>query len=193
VPVKRTLSILAVVTITACAAPPPDAQEPRRSEEGTQTAPTAPTAAATLSQRCTNAQFGISVAYPEGWHTNDGSVTACTVFHPAPIELPRNSEIPFELAVVLRVEKEPVDQLTRSSQWERVLSSTQTTIGGRKAFRVEVEATGEGLADRGLRSLRYVVDLGGGRSLVATTHAVNESYEQNKEVLRRMVESVTVG
>jgi hypothetical protein len=190
--VKRKLSIIAVVTIAACAAPPPDTQAPRSREEVTQTAAAAP--ATTLSQRCTNSQFGISVAYPEGWHTNDGSVIpACSVFHPAPIELPRESEIPFELAVVLHVEKGPVDQLTRSSQWERVLSSTETTIGGRKATRVEVEATGEGLANRGLRSLRYVVDLGGGRALVATTHAVDGSYEQNKEVLRRMVESVTVG
>jgi hypothetical protein len=53
----------------------------------------------------------------------------------------------------------------------------------------------------GLRNgvlLRAAVDagfavFGGGRFLVATTHAVDGSYEQNKEVLRRMVESVTVG
>ena len=185
------LLLIAVAAIAACAAPAVDTNESRSSETP---APTATVAApAALPQRCTNAQYGISVSYPEGWHTNDGSVIpACSVFHPAPIEVPRQSELPFELAVALHVETGPVDQLTRSSQFERVLSSAPVTIGGRTGSRVEVEATGEGLADRGLRSLRYVVDLGGGRSLVASTHATDDSYEQNKEVLRRMVESVTV-
>ncbi|HEY0143964.1 MAG TPA: hypothetical protein VGF48_23965 [Thermoanaerobaculia bacterium] len=182
---KRTILLIAIATATACTAPTPE------------TRPTPPAEAAVpainLSQRCTNTQHGFSVSYPAGWQTNDGSVLpACSAFDPRPISMPRDSELPFEIAIVLDVEKVAVDELTRSTQWERVLSSEQTTIGGRKAFRVEVEATGEGLADRGMRSLRYVIDLGGGRTLIGATHGVNPSYEGNKNVLARMVESVTL-
>ena len=190
---KHTIFLLAVATVIACAGPAPSPDTNTDTNTNTSTPTPADTKKATLSQRCTNAQYGISVSYPEGWHTNDGSVLpACSVFDPAPIDIPRNSELPFDLAVVLRVETDPVEQLTRSSQWERVLATAQRTIGGRVVTRVEVEATGEGLADRGMRSLRYVVDLGGGRSLVASTHATDDAYEENKQTLERIVESIAV-
>lgn len=197
---KRTIFAIATVFLAACAAPAPDTKDaPRESGQppqpatATAPAPSAANAPAALSQRCTNTKYGISVAYPAGWHTNDGSVIpACSVFDPAPIEVPPQSEIPFGLAVILGLETGPVDQLTQSSQWERVLSSAPLTVNGRAVTRVEVEATGEGLADRGLRTTRYVIDLGGGRSLVASTHAVDDGYEQNKQVLQKMVEGVTV-
>jgi hypothetical protein len=61
--------------------------------------------------------------------------------------------------------------MTATSSFPAVRRSVQRiTVAGRQAMRVESEATGEGLADRGMRSLRYVIDLGGGRSLIASTH-----------------------
>jgi hypothetical protein len=55
-----------------------------------------------------------------------------------------------------------------------------------------VEATGEGLADRGMRTAKYVADLGGGRTLIATTHRTDDSYAHHQEVLGRMIESLTL-
>ncbi len=199
---KQTICIITVVLIAACTKPAPEAGTPPTDAAKTKTAPTATApppaeaaapAAIALSQRCTNAEYGITVAYPEGWRTNDGSVLpACSAFDPTSVEIPRDSEVPEGIAVVLDVEKTSIEELTRSSAWERVLSATPLTAAGRKAFRVEVEATGEGLADRGTRTLRYVIDLGGGRTLIASTHRTDDSYEQNKEILGRMIERVTV-
>lgn len=173
---KKALFLFALATLAACSTPaPPQA------------------ASSSLPQRCTNARYGISISYPAGWQTNDGSVLpACSAFDPTRVDIPRDSELPFDIAVVLAVDEVPLDQLTRSSQFERVLSATPMTIAGRKAVRVELEATGEGLADRGLRTLRYAIDLGPGRTLIASTHATDASYETNKEILGRMIESVSV-
>ena len=144
-----------------------------------------------MSKQCTNARHGFVVSYPEAWHTNDDAVIpACSAFHPEPIQVPRDSELPFELAVVVTVDETPVDQLTRSSQFERVLSATPATIAGRQGFRVEVESTGEGLADRGMRTTRYVVEWGAGRTLVASTHNVNPSYERNAKILGEMMQTL---
>ena len=64
-------------------------------------------------------------------------------------------------------------------------------VDGRQALRIEAEASGEGLAPRGMRSLRYVIDLGGGRSLIATTHDTGAGrYETEKRILGAMVESL---
>ena len=145
----------------------------------------------TLSQRCTNTAHGFSVSYPAGWYTNDKTVLpACSVFDSSPIDLPHQSEIPFELAVVIGVDATPFDRNPASSQWERVLSVERLTIQGAEALRMEVEATGEGLADRGMRTLRYAVDLGNRRTLTASTHNANSSYEENKRVLARMMDTI---
>ncbi|HEX7153867.1 MAG TPA: hypothetical protein VF618_20425 [Thermoanaerobaculia bacterium] len=194
---NRTIVLLTIAALSACSAPSPEAKAPAAASTApaTTAAPDKVQAAPplALSQRCTNTTYGISVAYPAGWHTNDGSVIpACSAFDPEPIVVPRESELPFDIAVIFGIETVPLDQLTRSTQWERVLSTQQLTLHGRAASRVEVEATGEGLADRGLRSVRYVIALDDGRSLLAATHATDASYPQNQEILKRMVESVTV-
>jgi hypothetical protein len=187
--VKRTTLLLAAIAIAiaiaACTAPAPAPDAPAPSEQTV--------SRTSLSQRCTNDEHGYTVSYPEGWHTNDGSVLPpCSVFAPAPVEVPQNSELPFDMPVVIDMEPVEIEQLTRTSQFERVLSKTALTIGGRKAARVEVEATGEGLADRGMRSVRYVIDAGGGRALIAVTHRVNDSHERNAAILAQMIETVTI-
>lgn len=181
---QRGFALVCVLAV-ACAAPDPRPSTPAP-------APSSPMTVA-LTQRCANERHGFSVSYPAGWSTNDGSVLpACSVFHPAPVELPRESEIPFELAVVIGVENAAFDPAVRSSQWERVISSQRLKIADRDAVRVESEATGEGLAERGMRSVRYVVDLGNGRTLTATTNDTDDAYARNQDVLARMVATISV-
>lgn len=155
-------------------------------------APPADHASGDLSQRCTHSGQGFSVSYPAGWTTNGGEVVpACTAFDPDPFEIPRNSEMPFDIAVVIDVEDAPYETITESSRWERIVSDEPVTVDGRNARRVEAESTGEGLGPAGMRSLRYVVDLGNGRSLVATTHDVaGTDYQRNREILDRMMASI---
>lgn len=148
---------------------------------------------ARLTQRCTNPQTGISISYPAGWLTNDGDVMPpCSAFDPRAVDLPRESEIPFDIAVTLGVEENPFDPDVASNEWERVVSVEPATVAGRRAIRVETEATGQGLADRGMRSLRYVVDIGDRRTLVASTHDAGREYETNKNVLARMVQTISL-
>lgn len=145
-----------------------------------------------LTKRCSNTKYGFSVSYPAAWQANDGSVLpACSVFDSGPIEIPRNSEIPFDLAIVIMAQRMPFEATVTSTQFERVLSSRAMEIAGRDAVRVEVEATGEGLANRGMRSLRYEIDLGGGRTLIASTHDANSAYSNNQDVLSRMVQTLS--
>ena len=161
----------------------------RRDEAPAPASPAKP--AAQLSERCTNNKHGFEVAYPAGWHTNDDSVIpACSVFDPNPVQIPRQSELPFEIAISIGVHETKAEELTTTTQWERVLSTAPVAIAGRQGFRVEVEATGEGLAERGMRTTRYVVDLGGPRTLVAATHSANRDYAHNSEILRAMVETL---
>ena len=167
---KLLLKITLIMGLSACASAPDDR----------------------LSQRCTSPQ-GYSVSYPSGWQTNSGDVVPlCSAFDPDPFEIPRDSEMPFEIAVTLDVDAVAFETTAGPSRWENVLSSERTTIAGRPAIRVEAESTGEGLADRGMRSLRYVVDLGGGKSLIATTWATGTSYERDKEILARMMQTLSL-
>ena len=149
--------------------------------------------ATALSQRCTNPKHGFSVSYPAAWHTNDSKVLpSCSLFDSSPIVVPEQSELPFEIAIVIGIEETPFISDPGSSQWERILSVEPLKLRGADAVRLEVEATGEGLAERGMRSLRYVVDLGGGRTLTAATHNASPSYEEHKKVLARMMENITL-
>lgn len=177
--------ILALATMAACTDPTQDVQEPTVTQQAAQRDQ--------LSQRCTNSQDGFSVSYPAGWHTNSGEVIAeCSAFDRQPIDVPRGSEMPFDIAVVIDAGEVPFETTAGPSRWERILSTERMTVAGRQAVRAEVEATGEGLADRGMRSLRYVVDLGGGRSIIATTHDTDPSYERDKEILARMMQTLSV-
>lgn len=145
-----------------------------------------------LTERCTNPESEFSVSYPAGWHTNPGDVLPpCTAFDPEPVEIPPQSEIPFEISIVVDVREVSPGELTRPSEFEEILSMEPLVIHDHDAWRVEAESTGEGLAPPGMRSFRYAIDLGDGRSLVAVTHQSNEAeYERDKEILGRMVESL---
>lgn len=190
IPAVRSLLGITAILMMSCTAP---AGDPAPATT-TRAAPAAPRDPATsLSQRCTNSQYRLSIAYPAGWYTNDGSVVpACSAFNAEPVQVPRESEMPFEIPIVLAVQDVNVDEVTRSSQWERVLSRAPVTVAGRQGVRVEVEASGEGLAEKGMRSVRYAVALGDGRTLLATTHDRAGSYERNQEILGRMMESLTL-
>jgi hypothetical protein len=154
--------------------------------------PEVPAGTMALSQRCTNGRDGFSVSYPDGWHTNSGTVIpACSAFHPDPFEIPEASEMPFEIAITIGVETVDLDSLRTTSQWEQIVSAERLTIGGREAWRIEARATGEGLAERGMRTLRYAIDLGGGRMLLASTHSAGEAeYPRNQEILGSMIRSL---
>ena len=147
---------------------------------------------AALAQECGNPEVGYSVRYPEGWHTNDGSVApACSFFHPEPFEVPANTDA-ISMAILFSLETVAFERLRGGDPAIRILSSEETEVAGGRAVRRETEATGEGLFDAGTRACQYVVDLGP-QTLVASTYDVEGlDYERNCTVLDRMVQSFRI-
>jgi hypothetical protein len=191
--VKRIVVIVAFAVLSACSAPTDDVPATTSTADAPPAAPQSAAQPLALSQRCTNEAHAFTISYPAAWHTNSGEVIpACSAFDPEPVQVPAQSEMPFDIAIVIGVHEVPFDRAGSDPRFERVLSSERLTIAGRPASRAEVEATGEGLADRGLRTLRYAIDLGGGRSLIATTNRTDDAYERDKEILGRMLETIEI-
>ncbi|HVM01506.1 MAG TPA: hypothetical protein VM263_02465 [Acidimicrobiales bacterium] len=147
-----------------------------------------------LTQSCTHEERGIRVVvpYPEGWHVNGGEATACSAFDPEPISLRAGTEFPLDLAVVVRVEPVELARATGSSGL-RIEDQRQLQVDGRQAVRLVARSTGEPMAPEGARSVRYVVDAGPERSIIATTWDVEgNDFETAVAALDRMAEGFDI-
>ncbi len=162
------------------------------STTGTSTTSTTTQRQPALTRSCTHQEreVRIVVRYPEGWHTNsDAGVVPCSAFDPEPFQLRPGTEFPPELAVVLRVE--PIDYGRASAG--QAEDERRMMIDGRGAVRQEVVATGTGLEPAGQRSVRYVVDGGAGRSVIATTSDVEgNDFPLSTGVLDAMVTALDI-
>lgn len=148
-----------------------------------------------LSQSCTRTEGGatVTVRFPRGWRTYTGEVIpACSAFDPDPVTIPQDSEVPLDLAVTVDVERAPFAQV-RDWAAATVESSRNVTVSGRPGVRQELVSTGEGITDKGVRWVRYVVDLGGS-TLVATTYRVpGNDFERSVRALDAMAAAIEVG
>lgn len=140
---------------------------------------------------CVNEAESYSVQYPADWHVNtEGVLGSCSLFDPDPIEVPRDSEIPLEIAVIIDVESIPFTAATGDVLGRRDLVRERTTVAGREAMRIEAESTGEGLYDRGIRSYQVFVDLGD-RTMIAATYDVGSlDFERKRRLLDLMMETL---
>lgn len=147
-----------------------------------------------LAQSCRHEErdVRIVVRYPENWHVNGEGTSPCTAFDPQPVNVRQGTEFPLDLAVVVRVE--PVAFGTASQRSGlRVEEETRLQVDGRDAVRFEGTSTGGPMAQEGQRSIRYVVDAGEERSIIATTWQVEgNDYETSKTVLDRMVNAFDI-
>jgi hypothetical protein len=140
---------------------------------------------------CVNRVHGYAVRYPAGWHVNTGDVVApCSLFDPGPIEVPRDSEIPVSIAVMIGVEPVAFATLTGDVLGRREVSRQSLMVQGREAMRIDGESTGEGLYDRGIRSYEYFVALGDS-TLTAATYGVGSlPLERKRLILDAMMETL---
>lgn len=147
-----------------------------------------------LTQSCTHEERGVRVVvpYPEGWHVNGGEATACSAFDPEPISLRAGTEFPLDLAVVVRVEPVEPARATGSSGL-RIEDQRQLQVDGRQAVRLVARSTDGPIAPEGARSVRYVVDAGPERSIIATTWDVEgNDFEMAVAALDRMAEGFDI-
>jgi hypothetical protein len=141
---------------------------------------------------CTNPDAGYRVAYPDSWYSNASSegIAACWLFAPTDFDLTYGTEIPVEVAVVIR-EYDEWNSDTFSGR--RVLSDQQTVVDGLPARVQEIEITERTIAlAPGDRFTEYVVELEDGSYLVAATY-LGSDYESAKSVLSDMMATMQVG
>jgi hypothetical protein len=173
--------LVLVVVLPAC--------EPRESAPaGDRPAGVAADPAMERTAECLNREEGYLVEYPEGWHVNTGEVVGpCSLFDPDPIAIPRDSEFPLDIAVMIGFEPVPFATLTGDVLGRRDVEREPATVDGREAMRILAESTGEALHDRGIRSYQYVVDLGD-TTMVAVTYDVGRlPFERKRRILDAMM------
>jgi len=148
-----------------------------------------------LTESCAlrDREVRIGIRYPRGWRVNSGqTVPECTAFDPDPIQLGAATELPRELAVVVRIEPVGFDRAS-AADGVRVEAERRMTVDGRRAVRQEVVTTGRGLGPAGQRSVRYVVDGGTDRSILASTWNVEgNNFAASTEVLDAMATSFDI-
>lgn len=171
----------------ACERPAPSDRPTRDTAPETATGVAADPAMEQTTE-CVNRIEGYMVEYPATWHVNTGEILGpCSLFDPDPIEVPRDSEIPLEIAITIDFEPVPFATLTGEVLGRRDLSREQTTVDGREAMRIECESTGEGLHDPGIRSYQYFVDLGD-TTMIATTYGAGSlPLERKRRILDAMM------
>jgi len=148
--------------------------------------------AVVLGQTCSNRAANYAVNYPTGWVTNAGDVlNTCQVFDPTSITLPEQSSS-FNEAIHLRIDSIPFAEAADTDDiTETILSRRETAIDGYEAIIEESESTGRALLPEGVRSYTYIINLGDGEIMVATTYdTANQQYTYNKKVLDQMVSTL---
>jgi hypothetical protein len=141
---------------------------------------------------CTNLDVGYRVAYPDSWYSNAAreGIAACWLFAPTEFELVYGTEIPAEVAIVIR----------RFDEWDsgsfsgrKIISDHSVAVDGLPARVQEIEATERTLSFApGDRFVEYVIELPDGAHLVATTY-IGPDYESAKAVIGDMMSTMQIG
>jgi hypothetical protein len=145
---------------------------------------------------CSNTARGFAIGYPAHWYTDEVSDDeSCEYFDPDPFEIPPQSDFSgtaLEIDPASERYGTVVDGLV-DRRFARVLSRRETTVEGRRAVRIETEATGQGLEDRGVKVTTWVVDREGGALLVRTTGFPGKGdYASRQATLDRAIETLAL-
>jgi hypothetical protein len=140
---------------------------------------------------CTNPESGYRVAYPDSWYSNIAleGIEPCWLFAPTPFALQAGTEIPREIAIVIRREDEWTPELFAG---RRVLSERNVSVDGLPARVQDIEVTaGSSTSEPGDRFTEYVVELPDGDYLVAVTYH-GPDYEAARSVLDDMMRTIRI-
>jgi hypothetical protein len=149
-----------------------------------------------LGGRCRNDVYGYQLEFPERWSSNDGGIPelACSLFDPVPFDVDPDTEIPPVAIVVWMVEMdldEFVDAVTDPTMVTVLDGPRAVEHAGLRGVEVEVEHTGEGFYSAGTLGFEVYLDAGE-RVLSFSTLGPRTSYERDKEIVRRMADSVVL-
>lgn len=180
-------------------------QSPSRSFEGTPqpsppaASPSPSASAAPDALSCENDSIGFRVEYPTDWWANEEEVPEdnafdpipeCLYFSEEPFDLIPNAGLPSGVAITFREADQPLGEPTTYE----VIATAETTIDGRPAVIEEIEMNERAAPffEAGDRAYSYRIELPDGRTLEAATDTRAGDYEAHKEVLDRMMGSLTL-
>ncbi|MHB8891825.1 MAG: hypothetical protein ACYC65_07245 [Candidatus Limnocylindrales bacterium] len=145
---------------------------------------------------CRSETAHITVTYPASWQTYTGDPRwDCLLFDPEPITVLPDTELP-PVAVGIYPDTRAfatvqVDFTTTSVY--TVLQTESGTVGDHDAVAYELENTGEGFYEKGVRQTVVVIDLGDPGCLVMETVGTpGARYDANVEVLVQMVGALQI-
>jgi hypothetical protein len=144
---------------------------------------------------CSNPHRGFAIGFPARWYTDAVAAhDSCEYFDPERFDVPPQSDFS---GTALEVDPDGEDYATVvdglvDRRFARVLARRETTVLGRRAVRIETEATGEGFDDRGVKVTVWVVDRGGDAFVVGTMGLRGKGdYETRQATLDRAIETLT--
>jgi hypothetical protein len=171
---------LSTLALAACGSEEPAAPEP-----GSET---------DLWTSCTNERAGYEISYPADWQTAtlDGEFE-CSFFDPEPFEIIEGSEFPLTALQAFPAGEgdRTFDQVVAEyadPMFERELARDEATVAGFPAVHLETEATGQGLFDRGTRTIAYVIDRDVAPFVVRAQ--AFPGVELHEDVLKQAVETI---
>lgn len=143
---------------------------------------------------CTNAVRRYRIGYPKQWFTAQNSdEDACRWFNPQPFQVVAQNDGPATAleAYPDSVSFEEAIRGMTNPAVARTLRRGVTTVRGRRALRLEVEATGIGPMPKGTRIFAYLVDFGErGIFVVETTALAPGDYAANKAVVEQAAQTL---
>ncbi len=146
------------------------------------------------TRHCSGPDRAYTVGYPAGWHTVEDGPVPCRFFHPEPFRLPEGTEADW-VAVRVAMAPIPFEEIVGSERDRlagAILSWRVDDIAGRRAVRTVSASSGTGLLPAGTRVLTWYVDAGPATLVGTTSDASAGTFENNAEVLDRMVASAEV-
>ena len=149
-----------------------------------------------LGASCFHPRGGYGLDYPAGWFTPTRPAWTCQLFDPQPFVVEPDTEPPI-VAVSVYVEDYPLAELlpaVTDPAFYEVLSSEQGTFGdaARPGTIVETVQIEELFFPDGTRTYSVLVDLLDRTIVVATNDLGFTDYEQNKEIVLAMAQSLSV-
>jgi len=150
----------------------------------------------TLGVSCSYDREGYGIDYPEGWFTPDDRAWVCQLFDPQPFVVEPDIEPPI-VAVSVYVERYRLSKVVSALSdptFYTVISSEQGTFAdaGRPGTILETKATSQGLWPKGTRTFSVLVDRVDSTIAVSTNDLAGSDYEQNKQIVLAMAESLRI-
>ena len=146
------------------------------------------------AEECENDELDFEVEYPEAWWANERiepdfeggtPIPECTYFAPEPVELQPNAGLPGGIAIWFDAPAADAPEVQGD-----VLDRHETTVDDHDAVVVEYEPPVSGFSPEGTVIYKYLVAVDDGVLAAMTDAARHPDYEENKEILDAMMETL---